>query len=1153
MKHRVYRCCKQAVRQCQHRLALLVLLLVATLGAASVYGETEYNFSSVPSLVSGAPLSLGAVYRFKHVADGVDALVTIANMHNATVVEIDDSLQGTSAAFQPQIDSTESGGYVDFDIAFVAGGTDTQQAVFTVVSALDLNTVTEYDQFFSVSDFTIESDTVLDVSVEAPQVLTVNGGSIAFTSVSPLYTRAAVSLGVRNAKSFVYRVGTTSSSRRQASLLFSPLDFSDPVFTNINDSPQAQNDRDVVDFNSSLSVAAPGLLVNDSDIDNDTLSITHFQHGEKSLEAGNTAELPEGHLTVNADGSYRFLPAPNLSGSVTGVTYVVEDGKGGHDEAILDLSIRSEALPTDSRQLLLDEPAPIVAAVNVDEDENDDGWINSQELHGPVDISFILPENAIAGDSLRLSDGHSEKLFVVDSDVLVAGKVVASFVAPVDRGVIEIEATYLDAEGNLVLMMSDRAMIDLLPNAAPTVAIVADLDNSGFLSLQEHVELATVDIDLPASALVNDRVEIRAGTKVIDVVLAPLDIANGSLSIPITVPPEGSTLSVLVKIFDEAGNASDIASDSVVVDTVAPVPPVIDPLTTASSTPIITGGSPLGNDFILSVTVNGVVYASGDGDLLETGDGTWRLSIPELDALPNGIYDVQATLSDMAGNQSVDTTANELKVDLIVPNISVVSTGPVSDPAPLISGATDQEDLSQVRVVTVGNVFVCDALVEDSEWFCRSRITLPVGDTSLLASVSDRVGNSGSVEFSIVVVASSDQDADGIPDDVDGTDDADGDGLANYLDADSDNDTIADYIEGAIDSDGDQIRDFLDLDSDNDSLSDLYESGFSRLVDRDGTGTIDSSIIVGVNGLADVIETVKDSGESPLPEDSDNDGLPDFIDRDSDNDGIEDVAEQGIPESPEPSALPAMSDDPSSALRDAVDTDRDGIADYLDLDSDQDGVPDVIEENGVDADLDGRLDDSVDVNKDGISDHRSGNEYLDVDRDGVANQKDLDSDADGISDLIESGGVDANLDGIHDGWADQNANGISDDVDQFYTAGFDTDEDSIDDLYDADFVTEQDSDGDGIINSFDVDSDGNGRLDILDNAELVAIDSNRDGVPDMFEPELQPAISTGTGALGCSLNYSSRVALGDPTFLLMFFFAIVASSRRRLAQLSGLT
>jgi PhoPQ-activated pathogenicity-related protein len=68
-----------------------------------------------------------------------------------------------------------------------------------------------------------------------------------------------------------------------------------------------------------------------------------------------------------------------------------------------------------------------------------------------------------------------------------------------------------------------------------------------------------------------------------------------------------------------------------------------------------------------------------------------------------------------------------------------------------------------------------------------------------------------------------DGDQDGIPDLVEGTADADGDSIPNYLDPDSDGDGIPDAIEGTGDPDGDGIPNYLDLDSDSDGISDRDE------------------------------------------------------------------------------------------------------------------------------------------------------------------------------------------------------------------------------------------------------------------------------------------------------------------------------------------
>jgi hypothetical protein len=77
--------------------------------------------------------------------------------------------------------------------------------------------------------------------------------------------------------------------------------------------------------------------------------------------------------------------------------------------------------------------------------------------------------------------------------------------------------------------------------------------------------------------------------------------------------------------------------------------------------------------------------------------------------------------------------------------------------------------------------------------------------------------------------------------------------------------------------------------------------------------------------LQDGIPDSKESGLITLigpGVDSDNDGIPDFLDLDSDGDGFAD------------------------ALEGSKDSDSDGLPDYLDTDSDGDDIPDSQEGNG---------------------------------------------------------------------------------------------------------------------------------------------------------------------------------------------------------------
>jgi hypothetical protein len=89
------------------------------------------------------------------------------------------------------------------------------------------------------------------------------------------------------------------------------------------------------------------------------------------------------------------------------------------------------------------------------------------------------------------------------------------------------------------------------------------------------------------------------------------------------------------------------------------------------------------------------------------------------------------------------------------------------------------------------------------------------------------------------------------------------------------------------DADSDGVADIFDLDSDNDGIPDVVEAGLGNLSGGTAkipfpTGWVDAN----ANGM-------HDAAESNIVLDSDGDGVPNFLDLDSDNDGIFDVDESG--------------------------------------------------------------------------------------------------------------------------------------------------------------------------------------------------------------------------------------------------------------------
>ncbi len=323
--------------------------------------------------------------------------------------------------------------------------------------------------------------------------------------------------------------------------------------------------------------------------------------------------------------------------------------------------------------------------------------------------------------------------------------------------------------------------------------------------------------------------------------------------------------------------------------------------------------------------------------------------------------------------------------------------------------------------------------------------------------------------------------------------DTDNDGILDYLDLDTDNDGIPDSLEalGSLfdicditiaDSDKDGIPDHKDLDSDNDGVADIVEGGNP---DINSDGIVDDFTDLNQDGISDI-----NSISNPVS--TDTDGVPNYKDKDSDNDGITDLKEcGGIDEQSKGTIVNTFVDndhngwDDHQAVTSLPDFDNDGVPDYIDLDSDNDGITDIVEANFKDINGDAVIDLFSDINKDGMDDTTRTGVPIDFDADGKPDYVDLDSDDDRLEDIIEAGsnGKDIDYDGMIDMFTDANKDGMDDSRMVFFP--LDTDQDSAYDFRDYD------SDNDKIGDQYEIDEDDNGILD----------DCNKDGIPDFREAE----------------------------------------------------
>jgi len=105
---------------------------------------------------------------------------------------------------------------------------------------------------------------------------------------------------------YVANDGSFDSNVANVSIFVSP----------VNDAPQAVDESYSTNQDTALSITAPGVLLNDTDVDGDVLTSV-------------VQSLPiNGSLSLSADGSFNYVPVTGFSG-IDSFTYIADDGNTG--------------------------------------------------------------------------------------------------------------------------------------------------------------------------------------------------------------------------------------------------------------------------------------------------------------------------------------------------------------------------------------------------------------------------------------------------------------------------------------------------------------------------------------------------------------------------------------------------------------------------------------------------------------------------------------------------------------------------------------------------------------------------------------------------------------------------------------------------------
>ncbi len=389
--------------------------------------------------------------------------------------------------------------------------------------------------------------------------------------------------------------------------------------------------------------------------------------------SGTTDAEPGQTVTVELNGNtYTTTVNPDCTWSVD---VPVVDVQGLDPSETVTASVSDVAgnpsVPA-TTPLTYDPLAPSAPVVVISEDANDDGYINTAELVGNVNITVTLPPEAVAGDTITVTDGVTTVTAVLTPADISSGEFLTELPALSDGTTTTVTATVTDIAGNASPSTTDTAIIDVTapsPGVAPNLIATSD---SGPSDTDDITNDATPTFDVPTgTGAPGDTVTIYAnGTPVGTGTVNP----DGSFSIETTTIPDG-TYDITYTFTDEAGNEG-LPSPAlpIVIDTGIPTAITLD--------------GPIETDDVVDATEAGSVVISGSsaeptstvmvtftdslgnvvGPIAATIDpsGNWTTPGVDLTTLVDGPVQVTAIETDIAGNVGTPVTS-VIELDAIAP------------------------------------------------------------------------------------------------------------------------------------------------------------------------------------------------------------------------------------------------------------------------------------------------------------------------------------------------------------------------------------------------------------------------------------------------------------------------------------------------------
>ncbi|QXO16444.1 Ig-like domain repeat protein [Vibrio ostreae] len=627
--------------------------------------------------------------------------------------------------------------------------------------------------------------------------------------------------------------------------------------------------QDVV-INTGVDSDQDGFTVAITAISDDSGTVGDFVTNDTNLQISGTVDLDDGNdlsITFNGttytenDSELVLGSAPDANGLVSWtldvsgttltdgtypLTATVTSSAGNESSVHQDVVVDTMAGD--------DGSAPVVI---LSDDLNDDGWLNAEEMaaneDGNLQVSITLPDGAIAGDTIRVSDGNTTNDFILTNEDIVAGNISTVYPLPDEGSSLTVRAVLIDQTGNTSAQGSDSLSVDTLLDTdfdGATVTFDSISNDSGItdeLVTNDNTLLLHGSVDLDDGNTLSVAVGDTTYVNEVDPELTVDDSGNWILDLTSNEMNDG-TYGVVATVTDAAGNTISTSPRDVVIDTLIDsngngTTVTFDSITedsgiagdfiTNDNTPVLSGVLDVEDGNTLSVTVGSDSYVLGtDPELSVDDSGRWYLDLAAT-PLSDGTYSVVTTVTDAAGN-TASTESQDLVIDTVVDNdgdgdtvtLDSISedTGTegdfiTSDNTLRFIGRVDLDD-SNILSVAVGDTTYIRGVdpelsVDSSGNWTLDLTSTPLDDGTytVVATVVDIAGNTDNINQDVIINTGVDTDDDGYSVTIDSmTDDSGTDGdfvtsdttlqISGSVDLD-DNNTLTVDFNGTIYSEAD--------------------------------------------------------------------------------------------------------------------------------------------------------------------------------------------------------------------------------------------------------------------------------------------------------------------------------------------------------------